>query len=256
MYTRPGTASRDSFGSAHGLHERFQQNLRASRHTLVGHGQSRIITANLSLQYDLLLHILPTRVAKHLSSTRRICYSSRLPHHIHRCPGRVRPILKETLQTPWEHLLETDNQDAIGATMTDHIPSEMKTCRTSGAIVVDIVDWDLCHAELVENTLAACAVAVAVTRHALIHIIVVDLRIKHGLDAGFEPQFGVIDFASRFDELGQSDTKDVGGRVWLLPHDGDYSVEEEIEFLFLCTASQSAVDKSSGCGLLMALACN
>ncbi len=139
--------------------------------------------------------------------------------------------------------------------MTDHIPSQMKARRTGGAVVVDIVDWDLCHAELIEHTLAACAIAVAVTRYALIHIIVVDLRIKHGLDASFKPQFGVIDFSSRFDELGQPDTKDVGGGVRLLPHDGDTSMDERIEFLFLCTAFLSALDRLSGCGLLMALAC-
>ena len=49
------------------------------------------------------------------------------------------------------------------------------------------------HAELVEDALAAGRVAVAVAGDALVDIVVIDLGIKEGFDAGFETEFGVVD---------------------------------------------------------------
>ena len=95
----------------------------------------------------------------------------------------------------------------------------MKPCRAGGAIVVDIVDGDLRHAKLVEDALAAGRVAIAVAGDALFDIIVVDLGVEEGFDAGFEAEFGVVDcedserdvmemglptFASGLHELGQT----------------------------------------------------
>lgn len=77
--------------------------------------------------------------------------------------------------------------------MTDHVPCHMQTCRAGGAIVVDIVDGDLRHAELVEDALAAGRVAVAVAGDALFDIVVVDLSVEEGFDAGFKAEFGVVD---------------------------------------------------------------
>lgn len=71
----------------------------------------------------------------------------------------------------------------------------MQTGRASRAIVVDIVDWDLRHAELVEYTLAAGAVAIAVAGDALFHIIVIYMSIHECFDAGFETEFCVLDCA-------------------------------------------------------------
>lgn len=62
----------------------------------------------------------------------------------------------------------------------------MQTCRSSGAIVVDIVDWNPRHAELVEYSLAAGAVTVAVAGNTLVDIVVVDLRVEECFDTGFE----------------------------------------------------------------------
>lgn len=104
--------------------------------------------------------------------------------------------------------------------MTNHIPRHVQPCRARGAIVVDIVDGDLRHAELVEDALTAGRVAVTVAGNALVDIVVIDLCIEEGFDAGFEAEFGVIDcgevrkaegnggigftFASGFDELGET----------------------------------------------------
>ena len=62
----------------------------------------------------------------------------------------------------------------------------MKTRRSSGAVVIDIVYRNLCHAELVENTLTAGTVAIAVACNGLLDIIVVDLGIQESFDTGFE----------------------------------------------------------------------
>ena len=69
----------------------------------------------------------------------------------------------------------------------------MQACRAGGAVVVDIVDWDLRHAKLIEDTLAAGRVAIAVAGDPLVDIVVVDLGVKEGFDAGFEAQLGVVD---------------------------------------------------------------
>lgn len=61
--------------------------------------------------------------------------------------------------------------------MADHIPRHMQPRGASRAIVVDIVNWDLRHAELIEDTLAAGAIAIAVAGDALLDIVIIDLGI-------------------------------------------------------------------------------
>lgn len=70
----------------------------------------------------------------------------------------------------------------------------MQPGRACRAIVVDIVDGYLRHAELVKDALATGRVAVAVASDALIDIVVVDLGVKKSFDAGFEAKFGVVDY--------------------------------------------------------------
>lgn len=98
----------------------------------------------------------------------------------------------------------------------------MKPRRTRRAVVVDIVNGDLGHAELVEYALATGAIAVAVASDALIDIVVVDLGVKKGFDARFETELGVVDLASRLDELGQTYTQHIGRFERFLAH-GEYS---------------------------------
>ena len=100
--------------------------------------------------------------------------------------------------------------------MTNQIPPHSKAGGASGAIIVNIVDGDLCHAELVEDALAASGVAVAVACYTLVDVVVVDLGIEHCLYAGFETELGVVDFAARFDEFGHTHAEDI---AWFIAFD-------------------------------------
>ncbi len=70
----------------------------------------------------------------------------------------------------------------------------MQPCRASSAVVVGIVDGNLRHAELVEDALAAGGVAEAVAGDAMVDIVIVDLGVQEGFDAGFKAELGVVDF--------------------------------------------------------------
>ena len=85
----------------------------------------------------------------------------------------------------------------------------MQTCGSGAAIVVDIEDGDPRHAELVEYSLAAGTVSIAVTGYALIDVVVIDVRVEESFDAGLVAEFGVVDFAARFDEFGETDAEDI-----------------------------------------------
>jgi hypothetical protein len=54
----------------------------------------------------------------------------------------------------------------------------------------------------------------------LVHVVVVDLRIQHGFDAGFETELGVVDFSAGFDEFGHAHAEDVAWLVALDDHGG------------------------------------
>lgn len=86
----------------------------------------------------------------------------------------------------------------------------MQARRAGGAIVIHIVNRDLGHAELVEDALAAGAIAVAVARNALVDIVIVDLGVEESFDAGFEAEFCIVDLTSGFDEFGEAYAEDVG----------------------------------------------
>ena len=90
--------------------------------------------------------------------------------------------MKEGLEGARKHLLEADDHNAVCGTVRDGLSCHMQSCRTGGAVVVDVVDGDLCHAELVEDTLAAGGVSVAVACYSLFDIIVIDLGIEKGFD--------------------------------------------------------------------------
>ena len=77
--------------------------------------------------------------------------------------------------------------------MTDQSLRHMQARRSRAAMVVHIVDWDLGHAELVENALAAGGVAITVAGNGLVYIVIVELGIEKGFDASFKAKFSVID---------------------------------------------------------------
>lgn len=80
----------------------------------------------------------------------------------------------------------------------------MEAGAAGGTGVVGVVDWDAVHAELVEDALAGCGVAVAVAGDACLNVVVVDLCIEHGFGAGFKAEFWVLSATAWFDELGHA----------------------------------------------------
>lgn len=108
----------------------------------------------------ILFHIFSSSVTEKLRSTRSVCDSSSLLHHLIRCHGRIRSIVEICLQAARVHLLEADNKNTIGSAICDSLPCHLKTGRSSAAVVVDIVDWNLAHAELVEDSLTTGRVAI------------------------------------------------------------------------------------------------
>jgi len=95
----------------------------------------------------------------------------------------------------------------------------MQTSGTSTAVVVHVVNWDLGHAKLVEDSLTTGGVAVAVACNSLIDIVVVDLGIEHSLDTSFESKLGIINLSSGLDELGHPHAEDV---AWLVAFDNHF----------------------------------
>jgi len=166
-----------------------------------------------------LLHIFPSSITEHLRCSWGGSDASSCCHHLACCAGGVASVLPEALQASWHHLLKTNNQDTIGAAMADDIPCEMQTSRASRTVVVNIVDWDLGHSELVEYSLSARRVAVAIACDALVNVVVTDLRIKHSLDTSFEAELGVVNLASWFDEFGHAYAEDV---AWFVAFDDHY----------------------------------
>jgi hypothetical protein len=100
--------------------------------------------------------------------------------------------------------------------MADDIPRKMETSAASAAVIVDVVDWDLGHAKLIEDSLAAGGIAVAVAGNSLVDVVIVDLGIEHRFHAGFESELGVVNFAAGFDKFSHAYAKDV---AWLIALD-------------------------------------
>ena len=90
----------------------------------------------------------------------------------------------------------------------------MQARRAGRAVIVDVEDGDLGHAELIEDALATGRIAIAVACYSLINVVVVDLGVEEGFDASFEAEFGVVHFSPWFDEFGQTYAKDVGFGGW------------------------------------------
>ena len=71
------------------------------------------------------------------------------------------------------HLLKPDDHYRVGNASLNHASGEIQARASGTAVVVDVVDGDPGHAELVENTLTAGAVAIAEACDALVDVIVV-----------------------------------------------------------------------------------
>lgn len=160
---------------------------------------------------DTLLHVLPSGIAKHLRRARRLGDAPRLLHHQPGRPRRILAVLPEALQAAGKHLLEADDEHAVGAAVRDHVATHEQASAARRAVVVDVVHGDARHAELVEDALPAGRVAVAVARHGLVNLVVVDVRVEHRFYARFEAELRVVDFAARLDELRHAHAEDVDG---------------------------------------------
>lgn len=169
---------------------------------------------------SVLLHILATCVSEHLCGAWGVGDTAGLGHHAASSAGWVLAIVPKRLKRSWVHLLESNNHHAVSSSVCDDITGEMETGRAGRAVVVDVVDWDLGHAELVEDALAAGGVAVAVAGDSLVDVVVVDLGVEKGLDSSLEAEFGVVDLSAWLDELGHADAENVDWLRWRLDHFG------------------------------------
>lgn len=169
---------------------------------------------------SVLLHVLTTCVSEHLGCAWGVGDTAGLGHHTASGAGRVLAVVPERLERSWVHLLESNNHHAVSSSVRDDITGEVKTGGAGRAVVVDVVDWDLGHAELVENALAAGGVAVAVAGDTLVDVVVVDLGVEKGLDSSLEAELGVVDLSARLNKLGHADAEDVDWLRWRLDHFG------------------------------------
>lgn len=157
----------------------------------------------------LLLYVFTARVAKHLGSAWGIGKAPSLGHHQAGGSGGIFPVVEESLQAAGHHFLKADHQHTIRGAAGDILSPNGEAGRAGGTVVVDVDDGDLRHAKLIEHPLATGGVAVAVACNALVHIVVINVGVQHGLDAGFEAQLCVVHLAAGFDELGHAHAKDV-----------------------------------------------
>lgn len=152
----------------------------------------------------VFLHVFSPCVSEHLCRPWGIGNSPRDRHHLARRASRTLPVLEVALQATAHHLLEPDDQHAVRRSVGDEGPAHVQARGSRGAVVVDVVDGDLGHAELVEDTLAAGGVAVAVAGYALVYVVVRDLCVEQGLDTGFEAELCVVNLPAGLDEFGHA----------------------------------------------------
>lgn len=150
-------------------------------------------------------------VTEHLSSTGGLGDTAGLLHDQAGGTSWVRAVLEESLQASREHLLKANDEHAVSGSMGDHISAHEETSRAGRAVVVNVVDGDSSHSKLVEDALAASAVAVAVACNTLLNIVVVDMSIKHSLNTSLESKLGIVHLATGLDELGHAHAEDVDG---------------------------------------------
>ena len=109
-----------------------------------------------------------------------------------------------TTQATSFHLLETYDHDCIRHAALHHAPRKVQARASGAAVVVDIVDGYSRHAKLVEDTLTAGTIAIAVACNSLVNVVIVDVCVHQGLDTSFVSELCVVDFATRLEELGHA----------------------------------------------------
>lgn len=152
----------------------------------------------------VLLHVLATGVAEELSGAGRVGNSASGFHQGVAGSGGVLAVVEIGLETAGGHLLEANDEDTVGSAVSDGLSGHIETGAAGRAVVVDVVDGNLSHAKLVEDTLAAGRVTIAVAGDALVDVVVVDLGVEHGFDTCLIAKFRVVDFATGLDEFGHA----------------------------------------------------
>jgi hypothetical protein len=103
--------------------------------------------------------------------------------------------------------------------VANHGTRHIQTGAPCRAVVVNVVYWDRRQAELVEDSLAAGGIAITIASDTLVDFVVRDMSIKHGFDASFEADFGIVDLPAGLDELRHAHAKDIRWRGFA-DHDG------------------------------------
>ncbi|KAB8670408.1 hypothetical protein FH972_026321 [Carpinus fangiana] len=168
----------------------------------------------------VLLHVFAAGVAKLLRGKGGVGHTTRLLDHLTEGAGRVDTIVPVRSQGAGVHLLKANDQDTVSSAVLDQVAAHEEAGGAGGAVVVYIVNGDASQAELVEDALAAGGVTVDIACNALLDVIVVDVGVEHGLDAGLVAKLCVVDLAAGLDELGHAHAEDVDGAGSLLAHVG------------------------------------
>ena len=92
--------------------------------------------------------------------------------------------MEEGLEGAREHFFKAHHHHAVCRTMRHRFACHVKARGAGAAVVVYVVYGDGGHSKLVENTLAAGGVAVAVACYALVDLVIVYLGVEEGFDTG------------------------------------------------------------------------
>jgi len=121
--------------------------------------------------------VLAAGATEHLGGRRGGVEALLLVHHVDELVERVRSIGPLRRQGTGFHLLEPDDDHALGEAARDRLRTEHQRGAAGGAVVVDVEHRDAGEAELVDRALAAGRIAVHVAGVRLLHLIEGDLRV-------------------------------------------------------------------------------
>ena len=88
----------------------------------------------------VLIHVLLSGISKVLGISRALVSTESVLHHSRRWTQGTGPIVPYTLDRPWAHLFEADNEDTIGLASFDQSACKMKASRTGGTCIVGVVN--------------------------------------------------------------------------------------------------------------------
>jgi len=95
----------------------------------------------------ILLHILSPGVAESLRRAgRAFAVAARCANHLDGAVVGRSAVWEIGLKRAGEHLLEANDEDAVCGAVGDELAREVDAGAAAGAVIVDIVDWDLGHA--------------------------------------------------------------------------------------------------------------